>query len=80
MIACGVFFACAAKELPPPVTDSSYLNGKMEQLATDAMNNLSKKVRRVAVLNFVNSDGRTSRLGSIVTRKFSEVAVRRNLF
>lgn len=81
MLACSVFFACAAKEVPaPPVTDSSYFNGKMEQLATDVMDNLSKKVRRVAILNFVNSDGRTSRLGSIVTRKFFGVAVRNNLF
>ncbi len=81
IIACSVFFACAVKEIPaPPVTDSSYFNDKMEQLATDVMDNLSKKVRRVAVLNFVNSDGKTSRLGSVVTRKFFEVAVRRNLF
>jgi len=80
MVACSVFFACAGKEISPPVTDSNYFNDKMEWLATDVMANLSKKVRRVAVLNFVNSDGRTSRLGSIVTRKFFEVAVRRNLF
>jgi len=80
MVAFGVLFACAGKEMPPPVTDSNYFNGKMEKLAADVMANSSKKVRRVAVLNFVNSDGRTSRLGSIVTRKFFEVAVRRNLF
>lgn len=80
MVVCGVLFACAGKEIAPPVTDSNYFNDKMEQLATDVMKNLSKKVRRVAVLNFVNSDGRTSRFGSIVTRKFFEVAVRKSLF
>lgn len=81
MVACSVFFACAVQEVPPPpVTDSTYFNDKMGQLATDVMESSSKKVRRVAILNFVNSDGRTSRLGSIVTRKFFEVAVQRNLF
>ena len=73
-------FSCASDILPPPVTNSAYFNSKMTKLANDLMKNSSKKVRRAAVLDFVNSNGRTSQLGKYVKTKFSEIAVLKSLF
>lgn len=80
LLSSAVLFSCAGKILPPPVTDSSYFNLKMEKLADDLMKNSSKKVRRAAVLDFVNTNGRTSELGRYVTKKFAEIAVLKTLF
>jgi hypothetical protein len=76
----AVLFACAGTILPPPITDSSYFNSKMEKLATDLIKTSSKKVRRAAVLNFVNTNGRTSDLGRYVTTKFYGIVVLKSLF
>ncbi|GMT42479.1 MAG: hypothetical protein IEMM0002_0890 [bacterium] len=73
-------YACAVKVPPPPVTDSTYFNAKIDQLAVDIMDNASKRVRKAAVLDFVNSNGKTSQLGKYVTKKFSEIAVLNKLF
>ena len=75
-----VLFSCAGKILPPPVTDSSYFNAKMGRLAADLIKTSSKKVRRAAVLNFVNTNGRTSDLGRYVTTKFYGIVVLKSLF
>lgn len=80
LVMSAVLFACAGKILPPPVTDSSYFNAKMDKLATDLINTSSKKVRRAAVLNFVNTNGRTSDLGRYVTTKFYGIVVKKSLF
>lgn len=80
MVMSAVLFACAGKIMPPPVTDSSYFNAKMEKLATDLITTSSKKVRRAAVLNFVNTNGKTSQLGRYVTTKFYEIVVLKSLF
>ena len=80
LVMSAVLFACAGKILPPPVTDSSYFNAKMDKLATDLINTSSKKVRRAAVLNFVNTNGRTSDLGRYVTTKFYGIVVSKSLF
>ncbi len=80
MVMSAVLFACAGKVLPPPVTDSSYFNAKMEKLATALITTSSKKVRRAAVLNFVNTNGRASQLGRYVTTKFYEIVVLKSLF
>lgn len=80
MVMSAVLFACAGTVLPPPVTDSAYFNAKMGKLADELIKTSSKKVRRAAVLNFVNSNGRTSDLGRYVTTKFYEIAVLKSLF
>lgn len=72
--------SCASKEPPPPVTDSTYFNTKIQELADDIVFNSSRKIIRVAVLDFVNSNGRTSQLGKYFKSKFAETAVKNNLF
>ncbi len=72
--------SCASKEQPPPVTDSAYFNIKIQDLADDILFNANRKIVRVAVLDFVNSDGRTSQLGKYFKNKFAETAVKHNLF
>jgi hypothetical protein len=67
-------------EAPPPVTDSAYFNGQMEQLLKEINSNKSRNFRKAAVLNFVNSNGQVSELGKVLTAKFGERAVAGNYF
>lgn len=53
---------------------------KMWDLVLDLVNNSSKRVKRAAVLEFKNPDGRTSNLGRYLSTKFSTIAVKRHLF
>ncbi len=81
-VALALLFAvtsCATTE-QPPVTDSAYFNIKIQELADDIVFNASRRIVRVAVLDFVNSNGRTSQLGKYFKNKFAETAVKNNLF
>jgi len=80
LILSSVVFACAKKVPPPPVTDSNYFNVKMERLADDLMAGTTKKVRRAAVLGFVNPNGKTSQLGKYLATKFSKITVLKKYF
>lgn len=68
------------REAPPPVTDSAYFNTQVEQLLDRLNANKSRSIRRAAILDFVNTDGKVSELGGMLTTKFGERAVARNLF
>ncbi|HEB73407.1 MAG TPA: hypothetical protein ENI77_12420 [Nitrospirae bacterium] len=68
------------KKAPPPVTDSAYFNGQMEKLLEHLKANKSRNFRRAAILNFVNTNGKVSELGKILTIKFGERAVAGNHF
>jgi hypothetical protein len=65
---------------PPIVTDSTYFNGQIEKLLDGVASNKSRSFRRAAVLGFVNTDGRMSELGKMLTTKFGERAIAKNQF
>ncbi|MBI5177972.1 MAG: hypothetical protein HZA04_01770 [Nitrospinae bacterium] len=77
----AAFAASCAKEPPKePVTDSSYFNQKLGKLSDDLIKKAARKPRKVAVLDFVNPNGKTSQLGKYLTAKFSELSIQKNLF
>lgn len=85
-----VFSGCAAlnpvlvplglAEPPPPVTDSAYFNTQTDTLLERLKTSQSKSFRRVAALNFVNSNGQVSELGRYLTSKFGERAMAKQMF
>jgi PBP1b-binding outer membrane lipoprotein LpoB len=73
--------ACFGKAAPvEPVTDSSYFSQKLTKMADELVKKAARRPRKVAVLNFVNPNGKTSQLGKYITAKFSEISVQKNLF
>ncbi len=76
----GFTASCSKAPLPPPVTDSLYFNGKIGILADQLAKNAVRRPRRVAVLDFVNQNGKTSQLGKYVTAKFIEISSQKVLF
>jgi len=68
------------KEAPPPVTDSAYFNSQVEKLLERLKANKSRNFRKAAVLDFVNTNGKVSELGKVLTSKFGERAVAGNHF
>lgn len=76
----NVMVMAGLKEVPPPVTDSAYFNGQMEQLLEQLQANKSRNFRKAALLSFVNANGQVSELGKILTTKFGERAVAGSYF
>ncbi len=71
----NVLVMVGLKEAPPPVTDSAYFNGQMEKLLERLEANKVRNFRKAAVLDFVNTNGKVSELGRVLTAKFSERAM-----
>ncbi len=76
----GFTFSCSKEIPPPPVTDSTYFNGKLGILADQLAQSAIRRPRRAAVLDFVNQDGKTSQLGKYLTTKFIEISSQKALF
>jgi len=74
-----VIVGCAKKP-PPVVTNTEYFDQKIWDVSLDLVNNSTKRVKKAAVLEFKNPDGRTSNLGRYLSTKFSTIAVRRQLY
>lgn len=74
--------AGCAREMPAvaPITDTAYFDRKIEGLALELVNNATKRIRRAAVLDFKNPDGRTSQLGKYLSTKFSIISVKNRFF
>jgi len=72
--------AGCAKDIPEPVTNADYFDQKMEQLAITLANNDIKRISKAAVLDFKNSDGRTSQLGRYLSTKFTDIIIRHQLY
>jgi len=64
----------------PPVTDSAYFTTQVDGLLDKIQSTRARPFRRAVVMDFANGDGRVSELGRILTAKFNERAVGRNLF
>ncbi len=68
------------QEQGPPVTNSEYFNTQMEKLLGKLMENKSRSFRKAAVLEFVNTNGKVSELGKMLTTKFGERSMAKNHF
>lgn len=62
------------------VTDAAYFNAKAKLLVDQLMTNSTKKIRKVALLDLVNTDGRVSQFGRYLTDKTVEIAVAQKSF
>lgn len=71
----SLIYSFGIAEKPPPTTNAAYFSERMNLLLGDLRTNQSKGVRKAAVLDFVNTDGRVSDLGSYMTIKFREQAL-----
>lgn len=65
---------------PPPVTDSQYFNEKITSLGDSLINGATRRPRKVVILDFVNTNGKTSQLGKYLTAKFLEISVQNNWY
>lgn len=63
------------KEEPPPVTNADYFSIRTRYVYEQLRSNQSKPIRKAAVLDFANPDGRISELGRFLTLKFQEQAL-----
>ena len=79
LILFGSLSGCV-KDIPEPVTNADYFDQKMEQVAITLANNDMKRINRAAVLDFKNSDGRTSQLGRYLATKFADITIRHQLY
>jgi hypothetical protein len=75
-----LLIAGCAKKPPPTVTNTQYFDQKIWDLTLELVNNSSKRIKKAAVLEIKNADGRTSYLGKYLSTKFSTIAVKRQLF
>jgi hypothetical protein len=73
-------FSCAQEPKKDPVTDSNYFLGKISKLADSLIKKAVRHPRRAAIMDFVNTNGKTSQFGKYVTSKFTEISVEKNLF
>jgi len=73
--------ACFGKSAPvDPVTDSTYYQQKLTQLANDIAKKAAHRPRKAAMMDFVNQNGKTSQFGKYLTAKFNEISVMNKLF
>jgi hypothetical protein len=74
------FVSCASAPVKDPVTDALYIKQRLTRLANDIMLKASRPPKKAAIMDFVNSNGKTSQFGKILTSKFTEISVAKNLF
>ena len=72
--------SCATEPAKDPVTDSKYFLGKISRLADSLIKPAARHPRRAAIMEFVNTNGKTSQFGRYLTSKFTEISVGKNLF
>lgn len=65
---------------PDVVTDASYFNARVTLLVEQLVANSTKRIRKAALLDYVNPDGRVSQFGRYLTDKTGEVAVANKSF
>jgi TolB-like protein len=74
-------FSCSGKEVAKdPTTNSSYYQEKLAKLADELAEKAVRRPRKVVILDFVNTNGKTSQFGRYITSKFTEIAVIKKLF
>lgn len=87
---CVIIFAGCAKQIAI-VTDAKYYEGKINELTEQLLKtktipkekpeaNEAKLINKVAIMDFVNSNGRVSALGKYLGSKLSETIIEKNYF
>ncbi len=85
---CLLFFAGCSKQVAV-VTDAKYYEGKINELTEQLLKSIPKEkietkegklINKVAIMDFVNSNGRVSALGKYLGSKLSETIIEKNYF
>ncbi len=71
----NMMISLGLQEEPPPVTNADYFSLRTRYVYEQLRENQSKSIRKAAVLDFANPDGRISELGRFLTLKFQEQAL-----
>jgi TolB-like protein len=85
---CSLFFAGCSKQVAI-VTDARYYEGKINELTELLLKTIPKEkleskeaklINKVAIMDFVNSNGKVSALGKYLGSKLSETIIEKNYF
>ena len=88
LLICVIIFSGCSKQIAV-VTDAKYYEGKIDILTEQLLKSIPKEkveakegklINRVAVMDFVNSNGRVSALGKYLGSKLSETIIEKNYF
>src|SRR3989338_75498 len=85
---CVIIFSGCSKQVAV-VTDAKYYEGKIDILTEQLLKSIPKEkieaneaklIKKVAIMDFVNSNGRVSALGKYLGSKLSETIIEKNYF
>ena len=85
---CVIIFSGCSKQVAV-VTDAKYYEGKINELTEQLLKSIPKEkieangaklINKIAIMDFVNSNGRVSALGKYLGSKLSETIIEKNYF